>query len=137
MLGGGNPVGGSNPAGTGSSINYLGEHAYAYSGGSGANTTPVIGLDFTTGAEYLVGKITLNVGLADNSASTSASFSNVDLNGELICNLQAGFAGSDSVPSDTVDVIIPPFSRFQANMFSDENQSTRKMTLVFTGRVYA
>ena len=31
MLGGGNPVGSSNPAGVGSSINYVGKHAYAYS----------------------------------------------------------------------------------------------------------
>lgn len=137
MLGGGNPVGGSNPAGVGSSINYIGEFAYAYSGGFGASTSPITGLDFTTGAEYLVGQLTLSLAVQDSAASNSAAFSNVDLNGELICNMQAGFAGADSVPSNTIDVIIPPFSRLQANLYSDENQSNRKLTLMFTGRVYA
>ena len=32
MLGGGNPVSGANPSGTGTILNYIGSHAYAYSG---------------------------------------------------------------------------------------------------------
>ena len=62
MLGGGNPVvGGSNPSGTGSSINYIGEHAYAYSGEitSGSGTTKTL-LNFITASNsYIVGTIHL------------------------------------------------------------------------------
>ena len=32
MLGGGNPIGGANPAGVGSTLNYIGNHAYGASG---------------------------------------------------------------------------------------------------------
>ena len=56
MLGGGNPVGSSNPAGVGSSINYVGKHAYAY---SGSVTLPANSLTrmlrFSLGNQYIVG----------------------------------------------------------------------------------
>ena len=139
LIGGGgapNVVGGS-PAGTGTGINYVGNHVYAYSGGAPANTTPVTALDFTTGNEYIVGELTLSLAIQDEAASTAVAISNVDLNGELSFNLLAGFSGADSAPSDSIKILIPPQSRFTANLYSDENQSARFMTLVFTGRVYA
>ena len=110
---------------------------YAYSGGAPANTTPVTALDFTTGNEYIVGERTLSLAIQDEAASTAVAISNVDLNGELSFNLLAGFSGADSAPSDSIKILIPPQSRFTANLYSDENQSARLMTLVFTGRVYA
>ena len=57
--GGGAPnVAGSNPTGTGTGLNYIGDHAYAYSGevdnnGSSATTA----LKFTTGNEYVLGQM--------------------------------------------------------------------------------
>ena len=64
MLGGGNPVGGSNPTGTGSSINYIGNHVYAYSGEitSGSGTTQTM-LNFTTPSNsYIVATIQFGFG---------------------------------------------------------------------------
>ena len=53
--GGGAPnVAGSNPAGTGSSINYVGNHAYAYSGIIASTTTEANMLDFTIGNQYVM-----------------------------------------------------------------------------------
>ena len=48
MLGGGNTVSGSNPSGTGSSISYIGNHAYAHSGLIGSATTEATQLKFST-----------------------------------------------------------------------------------------
>ena len=46
--GAGNVAGGSNPTGTGGGLNYIGKHAYAYSGDVGIPSTTTSMLDFTT-----------------------------------------------------------------------------------------
>ena len=49
--GAGNVAGGANPSGTGSGINYIGKHAYAYNSITAGTTDATIGLQFTTGGE--------------------------------------------------------------------------------------
>ena len=52
--GGGAPnVAGSNPTGTGSSINYIGNHAYAMSGSVDVNNNETTLLEFTTQNSYI------------------------------------------------------------------------------------
>ena len=74
--GGAGNVGGGAPVGVGSSINYIGNHAYAFSGQvtSGTGTTITM-LDFTT---------------ASNSYITA--------------NIQFGFAGSRSNDDERVEI---------------------------------
>ena len=48
MLGGGNPVGSSNPVGTGTSLNYIGKHAYGYSGQLSVSNSEIDAIRFTT-----------------------------------------------------------------------------------------
>ena len=48
MLGGGNPVGGQNPAGIGSSLNYIGKHAYLYTGAVNINNVETNLAEFDT-----------------------------------------------------------------------------------------
>ena len=48
MLGGSNPVSSANPAGIGTSLNYLGKHAYATSGQFADTQTQATMLKFTT-----------------------------------------------------------------------------------------
>ena len=53
--GGGAPnVAGSNPAGTGTSINYVGDFVYGYSGSMTVDDTETTMLEFTTGSELIV-----------------------------------------------------------------------------------
>ena len=66
MLGGGNPVSGSNPAGTGSSLNYIGKHAYGYSGVIAVNNVEKTLLQFSTGNLYIVAKVQFNTGGSAN-----------------------------------------------------------------------
>ena len=54
--GGGAPnVAGSNPAGTSTSLNYVGKHAYAYSGDVSVSGSLTTMLEFTTAEQYVVG----------------------------------------------------------------------------------
>jgi len=72
--GGGAPnVAGANPAGTGSSINYIrtGDRtfAYAYSGATVVNNTAVTALKFTTGSLTVMGSIMLTGNMASMGAN--------------------------------------------------------------------
>jgi hypothetical protein len=57
MLGGGNPVGGSNPSGIGTSINYVGNRVYGYSGIIQVQTSDTDLLKFTTGSELIIATV--------------------------------------------------------------------------------
>jgi len=70
MLGGGNPVGGSNPAGTSRGLNYIGKHAFANSGEILVNNNTVTMFEFDTGNSYMVGTFTYGI---DQNASLSSS----------------------------------------------------------------
>ena len=57
MLGGGNPVSGANPSGTGTILNYIGSHAYAYSGDVSVDGNATTMLKMQTQNSYAVGTI--------------------------------------------------------------------------------
>ena len=65
--------------GGGTGLSYVGEHAYAFSKRAGANVTPVVALDFKTGAHYIRGSFHLSVALQDGDVSSAASYSNICL----------------------------------------------------------
>ena len=69
MLGGGNPAGGANPAGIGTSLNYVRTEdrtlAYAYSGPVVVNNTTATALEFTSGTNVIVGEVQLTGVIAD------------------------------------------------------------------------
>ena len=138
MLGGGNPVGGSNPAGTGSSINYIRTEnqilAYAYSGEvsivAGGGTADTVMLKFATGNETIDG--TIMVGLNDNGAPTV----NLEavLNGEVIYGIKFDAGGPASFIADTpLYILIPPYSNFEFKVGLNDNQA---MTALLRGLVY-
>ena len=110
MLGGGNPVSGSNPTGIGSYLNTIGNHVYANSGAvtitSGSYTT---GLDFTnpTGNQYVIADLFVNS--ADDTSSDI--FFKVELDGQEIMNQiikEAGNLGESAMP---FVFLIPPYSK--------------------------
>jgi len=122
--------------GGGKGLSYLGEHAYAFSKRAAANTSPVIALEFKTGNHYIRGLFNLSVGLNDGAASSAASYSNIDLNGQGVANMWAGFGGADAMSLSQVEMIIPPFTEVSANLYGDEDQADRYMFLSFVGKVY-
>ena len=123
-------------ASVGKSLSYVGEHAYAFSKRAAANTTPVTALEFTTGSHYIRGSFHLSVGLQDADADSAASYSNIDLNGEGVANMWAGFGGADAMALSQIEMIIPPFTEVSANLYSDVDQPDRFMFISFVGRVY-
>ena len=136
MLGGSNTVGGSNPAGTGSSINFIGNHVYAYSGVIGSTGSTANLLDFTTGSEYIYVKTCLFAIASDTSSGVDYRFE-VLINSEIISKQFLTNPHSGRMPSDSDNMylIIPPFSRFQARAASSSGDKDYTVTVV--GRVYS
>jgi hypothetical protein len=57
MLGGGNPVSSSSPSGIGTSINYIGNRVFGYSGIVAVQTSDTNLLKFTTGSNLLIATV--------------------------------------------------------------------------------
>tara|TARA_Y100000593_G_C4190406_1_gene276579 strand:- start:193 stop:606 length:414 start_codon:yes stop_codon:yes gene_type:complete len=137
MLGGGNPVGGSNPSGTGTTINYIGKHAYAYSSAFEANVTPVTALNFNTGAEYIVGVFTLNAGLQYAQTDVAPTYMRIKFNDEQVLVVNTAEPGADSPSFGEQKIIIPPFTTVLVECWSSANDVNDLGNARFVGEVYA
>ena len=125
-------LGSSNPVGVGSSINYVGKHAYANSGvitvenSADAGTTL---LDFTLGNSYIMAEIHI----FNNQASAIDDFVHILIDSELI--VKARYQNANELHQDQpLKVLIPPFSKFQVK--ASASGATPEFTAVLTGRVY-
>jgi len=132
ILGGASNVAGSNPAGTGRGLNYIGDHAFSFSGivtdaTSGAANTVL--LDFTTGGSYFVG--TLN--FTDDHVAADNIFFSVTMDNTIVVDLayKSGGAGNDSL--NPWEILIPPYSRVQVKFGAT---SSVDGTAWLVGRVY-
>ncbi len=136
--GAGNVVGGANPSGTGSNLNYIGDHAHALSGvvqpTNGANATA---FEFTTGNSYLVGNYTFNINMADLSTNTNIGYL-MYFDDQLVISSVAHTSASYS-PGDIdipVPIIIPPFTKVKVEAYTTQGGTVDTFHTI-TGRVYA
>ena len=132
--GGGSPnVAGSNPAGTGNLLNYVGQHAYAYSGLVTVDNNITTVLAFNTESAMLDGKFIINY--ASNLNHDEDFLWQVKLNNEII--FQTVIEGAKvTEPPQYVPLIVPPFSKleFLADNISDTDARTQ--AVLFTAVVY-
>ena len=129
--GGGAPnVAGSNPAGIGTSINYIGNHAYAYSGVIASSGTATAYLQFTTGNGYIVAEIQpVYVGQGTNNIQYI-----VKLDGQIINSTEVT-SSRDYTPFDTMKIIIPAYTKVEV-LVDNVSGGTEDAAVVLTGEVY-
>jgi hypothetical protein len=141
LVGGGgapNVSGGANPAGTGTSLNYIGKHAYAFSGLFVCSSNAQTVLKFTTGAEYLVGEFQVNAGYDDDNATEAATATTgqIKLDGQGIGIIGCGGATPDRRPSSVQQkVILAPFTSVECIMHS-ETEGDKFMSMTFVGEIH-
>jgi len=136
LVGGAGNVAGSNPAGVGTSLNIIGDHAYCYSGNIGANTTAVEAMKFTTGSYNFVGTFQFNMAIQDaNGTATSQSLAQIEFNGLSISHLTAGMITTDSQVTCQQELIIPAYTDVVVKLYSTETQADRFITATLTGRI--
>ena len=138
ILGGGNPLGGSNPSGIGASISYIGDHMYAYSGeattlGSQAYSTL---LSFTTASNnYIVGDISM-FGSVDPTDPTSGQVSNfkISFNDQVLFYTNMDTTQEDHPGQAVVPLLIPPSTTVLIEVNSASSGNNPACSII--GRVY-
>ena len=135
--GGAGNVAGGNPAGTGTSLNYIGNFVYANSGPFSSSTSAQTMLNFTTGAEIIKGKITCfgQVKFTD-PANGGMSTWELSYNSEVVSLQRLDTSAADMPSQGFIDLVIPPFTLVTLKVVSYENTADEELTAMFTGRVY-
>jgi hypothetical protein len=130
--GGAGNTAGSNPSGTSTNLNYVGEHSYAYSGDVTVGGSLTTMLEFTTSNQYIVGNYQIHGAFAQigNDQVTVE----VVVNGESVVHTFWTFA-DENLSALENNILLPPYStiRFQ---LAQASASDRTMQLTFQGRVY-
>jgi len=132
MLGGGNPVG-SNPAGTGAGLNYIGNHAYAYSGSVDANNVETTALQFDTGNEYILAEFNLC-----SSQTTGDDFKfRIEMNGEdiMVTTITGPYDISEHM-NQPLKLVIPANTKVRVTFTNVSTTSAREWFATMSGRVY-
>ena len=132
LVGGGGASNTVNPTGTGSSLNYIGNHCYAYSGFQSFNETGTTLLDFSTGNEYIV--MTLNPMRSDTDSLDSQHRVNIDGQQVAVFSMSSG---GTSAPEGPPVILLAPYSRVTIEVINVSNTSGGTGGIALSGRVYA
>jgi len=133
MLGGGNPVS-SNPAGTGSNFNYIGDHMYVYSGvvAVDGNETTMFSAGIAAN-QYIVAQLQISKGTLDNDDFIYK----IKVDGEIVFQYGIGQTSTNLYTSDEpINLVLVGGSKIEVTATSLA-VSARDHTAVLTGRVYA
>ena len=117
-------------------LSIAGDHAYAYSGTQGINTSAVTALSFTSGNFYLVGRIYCNGGVTAGSSAGNLSGFNILFNGTSIGLLRTRTAADDSPDTVYNDIIIPPYTEVQVTITSGGTDAAILTTVLLTGKIF-
>ena len=113
------------------------KQCYAYSGVvSPTNAVNAIGIDFTTNSEYIKGRVYFSIDNDDLSSGEQIGWK-IMLNNQQITMTRVEASAADIVESALApyfDVVIPPFTNFKAEAFT--NGSSVDSSFVFTGTVH-
>ena len=123
-------------AAAGLDLNYVEDRVFAYSGLQAATTAVKTYLEFQTGAKTIVGTLQVNGPVDDDDPTVgAASASEVLLNGVKIALLKTDSDQEDMPASNTMKIVLPPYTNFLATMVDNANQGDRYGSMSFTGKV--
>ena len=139
--GGAGNITGSNPSGTGTSINYIGNHAYASSGSFADTQSQATMLKFNTGNQYVIGKFTFYGSTHTAQTAGSITAGNTNNFQLLMDNQTMGViktdTGQEDMPSEmVVPMLIPPNTEVEVKVVSAGAAADYSTQATFLGRVY-
>jgi len=122
-------------AGTGLSINYVGDHVYAYSGdiaSSGSEGTPEALLDFTTGARSIVCTIQFSYSLS----AVQRGVNSIEFNGLIVAKqfFRTASATYENTWPMTFELFIPPYTAVRCLNGFEDSAGNQCVTLI--GKTY-
>jgi len=123
----------------GPSLNYIGDHCFAFSGLAASSTTEQTLLDYNTGdSGYILGVFILTGGA---KTSTSVGIGNtsiwrITLNAELVALVKTETSTEDMPSIENFEILLPPQTKVTVGLISDQNAADIYNSTTFTGRVY-
>jgi len=139
ILGGAGNVAGSNPAGVGSSINYVTAagrtFAYAYSGSVIVNNTTVTALSFNSGSNTINAEVQLQGIIADMGSSKKIGLIVSFDNQKISENIRLTNAAQSFMDMDPLYIIIPPYTDVKIEIITD-NAADIRYYATLTGEVF-
>jgi len=136
MLGGGNPVGSSNPVGTGTSLNYIGKHAYGYSGQLSVANSEIDAIRFTTpDNQYVDSNIQLLWTTTADDFTGDDALVLVYIDEQRVSGILASSAHKNA--SELLKIIFPPGVNVRITVKNAAASTTHYGYVSLTGEVYA
>ena len=137
MLGGAPAaVGGANPAGTGSNLNYIGNRVYAYSGQLDNVSSYTAGLKFNTGPEIIHGMLQFDSMVQiSNIASGDVAVFKVLINNEPISITKLDGGQEDMPATIEIPIILASFTKVEIQYKGTAVSTDFATFLRFTGKV--
>jgi len=132
--GGAGNVAGGNPAGVGTSISYIGNHVYGYSGSVAVNGSETTMLLFNVaGGQYIIAKIQFNYIEPD---SDNIQY-RVYINDQVVQAFQSDANNLTHLfPDSILHILIEPDSTVKLTAENITSSSTRAQIASLVGRVY-
>jgi hypothetical protein len=119
-------------ASTGLTLNYIGQHVFAYSGEIAVNNNETNLLDFQSGKDYIVCKIQFN---AAHGAGDDYVFK-VYFNGLVVQRYLYAETVDRGVPDQPLYLIIPPLTEVKCTAQNVTDTSANGQIVALTGRIY-
>jgi len=134
--GAGNTAGG-NPSGTGTSLNYIGDHVYGTSGAIVSSTAATTALEFNTGSNYIIALIQFaGYTIPGNATDGTRGLCSISINSEKVADLLTDYDSGNMMETSNLKIILPPQSNIKIETESSDNTGNFSAYVVLTGRVY-
>ena len=136
--GGAGNTAGSNPSGTGTSLNHIGDHVTASSGQLPGVNSYTTGLLFNTGSNYIVGEFQFDAATRiSNTANGDRLVFKIFINDEAVSIVKLDGETMDMPATAQIPMLLAPFSKVEVQYHGTVNDVDYPTFLRFTGRVYA
>jgi hypothetical protein len=130
--GAGNVAGGANPAGVGTSLNYIGDHAYANSGFLIFVDSEITLLEFETGNSYIEASLVL----MRNDQNSNDSRHKIYIDSQLVGSIPQN-SGGIQMGGQPILYLFPPQSKIRISVVkTDTSVDELQGAVSLTGRVY-
>jgi len=137
ITGAGNPVGGSNPSGISSGLNYIGDHAYGISGLVSATNIETTLLEFYVGSEYVVGTVQFMYATVSNDPFKYRIYFNDQVIAMYGVTMSGDYSQNETGPEhDVVRLVIPSYTKVKMTAENEGSSNGRDQCAICQGRVY-
>ena len=127
------PYSSQNVASAGKELNYVGTHCYAYSGEVDVANTELYLLNFTSGKEYITGKVQLGSKAGENEDYEFKIY----FNDVIVFSTVFGNQSHNEIGAWPIPLLIPPMTGVKMSLDNIADTDSRTWTVGLTGKLHS